>query len=237
MNTDFIGASKSIIDFCKANRVSTTEVADALGKKGVLRGVKPLNEQHYVVGNVFPVFTAFGSNYEVHEQIREVQSGDVVLIFAHECEDLAIIGEVVAKYLLLYKGAGAVVVSGMVRDVSRLRRDNYPIWCEDFTPLGCNNLKQDRQFPEALEREMRSRFEGGIAICDDGGVTVIERNLVNEETLTALHKIEIQEDIWAFCLNTLKWDTKKIVCDRAYLNEPQLFSSAQVEALRFLKEG
>jgi hypothetical protein len=98
-------------------------------------------------------------------------------------------------------------------------------------------LKQDRQFPEALEREMRSRFEGGIAICDDGGVTVIERNLVNEETLTALHKIEIQEDIWAFCLNTLKWDTKKIVCDRAYLNEPQLFSSAQVEALRFLKEG
>jgi len=236
MRPDFIDAATLIIDFCKANRVSTTEVADALGKKGVLKGVKPLNEHHYVVGKVFPVFTSFGSNYEVHEQIREVHSGDVVLIFTHECEDLAVIGEVVAKYLLLYKGAGAVVVSGMVRDASRLRRDNYPIWCEDSTPLGCNNLKQDRQFPEALEQEMRSRFEGGIAICDDGGVTVIERNVVNENTLAALHRIEIQEDIWAFCLNTLKWDTKKIVCDRAYLNEPQLFSSAQIEALRFLKE-
>jgi 4-hydroxy-4-methyl-2-oxoglutarate aldolase len=236
MNTDEMDVSKSIKDFCKVNRVSTTEVADALGKKGVLRGVKPLNEQHYVVGNVYPVFTAYGSNYEVHEQIREVQTGDVVLIFTHECDDLAIIGEVVAKYLLLYKGAGAVVVAGMVRDVSRLRRDNYPIWCEDFTPLGCNNLKQDRQFPEALELELRSRFEGGIAICDDGGVTVIEKSFVNAETLAALHKIEIQEDIWAFCLNTLKWDTKKIVCDRAYLTEPHLFSSAQMEALKFLKE-
>jgi 4-hydroxy-4-methyl-2-oxoglutarate aldolase len=236
MNTDEMDVSKSIKDFCKVNRVSTTEVADALGKKGVLRAVKPLNEQHYVVGNVFPVFTAYGSNYEVHEQIREVQTGDVVLIFTYECDDLAIIGEVVAKYLLLYKGAGAVVVAGMVRDVSRLRRDNYPIWCEDFTPLGCNNLKQERQFPEALELELRSRFEGGIAICDDGGVTVIEQSFVNTETLAALHKIEIQEDIWAFCLNTLKWDTKKIVCDRAYLTEPHLFSSAQMEALKFLKE-
>jgi 4-hydroxy-4-methyl-2-oxoglutarate aldolase len=228
--------SQSIKNFCKENRVSTTEVADALGKKGVLKRVKPLNEQHYVVGNVFPVFAAFGSNYEVHEQIREVQPGDVVLIFTYECEDLAIIGELVAKFLLLYKGAGAIVVCGMVRDVSRLRRENFPIWCEDFTPLGCNNLKQAQQFPRELEHELRNRFQGSIAVCDDGGVTVIDRDLVNLETLKSLQKIEIQEDIWAFCLNTLKWDTKRIVCDREYLNEPQLFSTAQIEALSVLNE-
>jgi hypothetical protein len=87
-----------------------------------------------------------------------------------------------------------------------------------------------------MEQELRKRFQGSIAICDDGGVTVIDRDLVNSETLMALQKIEIQEDIWAFCLNTLKWDTKRIVCDREYLNELQLFSTAQIEALRVLKE-
>ena len=38
-----------IIEFCKKNRVSTTEVADALGKSGVLEGPKPLNENFYKV--------------------------------------------------------------------------------------------------------------------------------------------------------------------------------------------
>ncbi len=32
------------------NRVSTTEVADALGKKGVVEDVKPVNRGHYRAG-------------------------------------------------------------------------------------------------------------------------------------------------------------------------------------------
>ena len=57
-------------------------------------------------------------------------------------------------------------------------------------------------------------FGGG---GDDGGVVVIPAAMVNNEMLEKLHRIELQEDVWLYCLNTLKWDTKRIVCDKEYL--------------------
>jgi 4-hydroxy-4-methyl-2-oxoglutarate aldolase len=45
----------------------------------------------------------------------------------------------------------------------------------------------------------------------------------------------MQEDIWFFCLDTLKWDTKKIVCDKDYLKESDLFSKVHLERLNILK--
>ena len=87
-----------IIEFCKKNRVSTTEVADALGKSGVLEGLKPINENFYKVGKVRTIFTANNSNFSVHEQIIDVDDGDVVIIFAHNCNERAIIGDLIAKF-------------------------------------------------------------------------------------------------------------------------------------------
>ena len=43
---------EKIIDYLVRNRVSTTEVADALGKKGVLPNVMPVNRGHYKAGKI-----------------------------------------------------------------------------------------------------------------------------------------------------------------------------------------
>ena len=40
---------ENIISLIKTNRISTTEVSDALGKKGGLLGVKPLNRGKFAV--------------------------------------------------------------------------------------------------------------------------------------------------------------------------------------------
>jgi 4-hydroxy-4-methyl-2-oxoglutarate aldolase len=228
--------SDNIIDFCLSNRVSTTEVADALGKSGVLPRVQPINFNFYRVGPVKTVFTANCSNYAVHEQIRHINKGDVVIIFAHNCEDRAIIGDLISKYILLYKGATAVIVKGLVRDAARLRREGYAVWAEGVTPLGCFNIPAD-PFPEDLMKQIKNDYEGGIAVCDDGGVTIMAKHLLNEEMLQRLQRIEMQEDIWFYCLDTLKWDTKKIVCDKAYLKEQDLLSSVHINQLQELNKS
>ncbi len=181
----------------------------------------------------FSIGSANDSNFSVHDQIRDVQKGEVVIIFTHNCDNRAIIGDLVCKYLLLYKGAAAVVVRGLVRDAARLRREGYAVWSEGVSPLGCYNSPAD-PYPVKVEEQMRQSYEGGVAICDDGGVTVIGQSLLTEEMLNRLRLIEIQEDIWLFCLDTLKWDTKKIVCDRAYLTEQGLLSSIHVDQLKDL---
>lgn len=221
---------KEIIDYCKRNRVSTTEVADAMGKSGVFTRVTPVTPNQYRIGPVRCVFTANESNYAVHEQVRDVQEGEVVIIFAHNCDGRAIIGDLISKYVLLYRGAVAIVVQGLLRDAAALKRDNYAIWAEGYYPLGCFNKPTD-PYPAELEAEIRAKYDGGVAVCDDGGVTVIPSGSVDESMLRKLQRIEMQEDIWFYCLDTLKWDTKKIVCEKAYLKETNLLSSVHLQQL------
>lgn len=51
-----------IIDYIRMNRVSTTEVADCLGKKGALEGVHALNRGHFRVGRIKYLFAVKESN-------------------------------------------------------------------------------------------------------------------------------------------------------------------------------
>ena len=209
-----------IIEYIKQNRMSTTEVADALGKKGVLNDVNSMLHDIHRVGSVRTIFCANNSNYSVHEQIRDVEKDEIVIIYTHNCENRAIIGDIVSKFILLYKGANAIVVDGLVRDAARLRRECYAVWSKGVTPLGCFN-EETEAFPAQEEKVIRETVHGGIAVCDDGGVVVIPNNNVNEEMLKRLQEIEQQEDIWNFCLNTLKWDTKRIICDKDYFNNSE----------------
>lgn len=226
---------EEIVDFCVSNRVSTTEVADALGKAGVVPNVVPINQGQYRVGRVRTIFTAHNSNYAVHEQIKAVEKNEVVFILAHDCEGRSLIGDLMSKYLLLYRGAAAIVVQGLVRDAARLRREGSAVWSKGVSPLGCFNTPAEA-YPAELEAEMRKKYNRGIAVCDDGGVTIIPEEKIDEEMLTNLKKIEMQEDIWYFCLDTLKWDTKKIVCDKAYLTEVELLSEVHINQLRELRK-
>ena len=50
-------------------------------------------------------------------------------------------------------------------------------------------------------------------------------------------RIELQEDIWSFCLDTLKWDTKKIICQKAYLEEKEFLAKSHVSQFDELKKG
>lgn len=226
--------AQKIIDTIKLNRISTTEVADALGKKGVLHGLQPVTHDLHCVGPVRPVFTAYNTNYGIHDQVRQVEPDEVVVVYAHECEGRAIFGDLVSKFITLYRRAAAVAVNGLVRDAARLRRERYPVWSTGVTPLGCFNI-QGEAFPADLEAQIRAEVEGGIAVCDDGGVVIIPAAEVNESMLDKLDKIELQEDVWFYCLNVLKWDTKKIVVDRDYLKEPGLLPAAYAEAMKTLE--
>ena len=114
---------EKIIDYCVKNRISTTEVADALGKKGVYDGIKPMIQGKYCVGEINTVFAGFKSNYQIHEKIREIKEGSIVMIFTHNCENRAVIGDLISKFLILYRGAKAVIVDGLVRDIASIKRE------------------------------------------------------------------------------------------------------------------
>lgn len=208
-----------IIDYIKRNRVSTTEVADALNKTGAIPNVQAINNGHFKVGNVFWGYACNETNWDVHEQIQEAKDGDVIFIDVFDCNDRAIFGELVSKYLLLYKQASAIVVNGNLRDAPRLLKENWAIWCKGFNPIGCHNKKNNNYSEEQLLKIgcSREKFSNAIAICDDCGVVIIPTQYHNEEFYKKLEFIEEQEDTWFECIDKYKMSTFETVCLKKYI--------------------
>lgn len=208
--------TEKIIDYIQTNKVSTTEVADCLGKTGVLPGIYPINAGQFHAGRVRWVYAYNESNWEVHEQVRDIEKGEIVYIEAFDCKDRAIFGELVSKFILLYRRAEAVVTNGKMRDAHKLIKEKYPIWCTGVTPIGCFNKKNENPFDENIIKQRREELDGAVAVCDDSGVVIIPKNLLTEDFYKKLEAIEEQEDIWFDCIDRRKWDTFDTVCLKKY---------------------
>ena len=205
-----------IVDYILTNKVSTTEVADCLGKTGVLPNIYPVNRGQFQAGKVKWVYAYNNSNWDVHEQIKDVQKGEIVYIEAFDCEDRAIVGELVSKFLLLYKRANAIVTNARMRDAHKLIKENYPIWCSGFSPVGCFNSQNSEPFDVNIIKKRKEEMNGSVLVCDDTGVVLIPNTCMTESFYKKLEDIEEQEEIWFDCIDRLKWDTFDTVCLKKY---------------------
>lgn len=201
--------TNKIVELILKNRISTTEVADALGKSGSLEGVAPINYGHFIAGKVKSVFPSSNSNADIHKRSSELNPGEILYIKPKRKTDIAYFGELVAKYAILYRQASGIVIEGKVRDLSRLKKENYPIWATGSNPVGATN--------EETTIEDDQIEDDQILVCDDGGVVLIETPLITEGLFKKLIMIEALEDLWGYCLNTLKWNTYDIVVKKRYL--------------------
>lgn len=221
---------KQALELIEANRISSTEIGDVLGKTGQIEGVKALNRGMFKAGEVAFIYAINNSNYEVHKQLSNKDIKDKILFVYNVNCDRAVFGDLVSKYIMLYKRAKAIVINGKLRDAHTLIKENYPIWCEDVSPIGCvNKINGKDLIPEQYE-ELRARYEGSLMVCDDSGVVMIPKDKIDEKLITKLEFIEFQEDIWFYCMDTLKMSTYDIVCKKKYL-EDNLLEKNQLEKL------
>ncbi len=208
---------KKILEYIDYNQMSTTEIADAMHKTGeldpklqvLLPGSRVAGIIHYI-----PAFN--GSNYHVHNYIRNTPKDAVVYIDAVNCDGKAIIGDLIAKYIFSYRQAQGIVVSGLVRDVQQLIKENYPMWTYGRSPIGCINA--DTGFDEAYYNKREQELNGGIIIADDSGVIVIKKDQITQHMLERLEFLGKQEAIWSDCINRLRWDTFDTICLKKYNN-------------------
>jgi len=208
---------KNIIDFIKRNRVSTTELADCMGKKGALKHVSPITRGQFAVGNLFYVYAYGGTNWDVHKQIEKVKDNDIVYIEVLNKKNKAIFGDLVAKYLILYRQVDAIVTNGLLRDAPRLIKEKWPVWCKGFTPVGYSNKqKKLTQEIQALIRKRQKKYSEAIIVCDDTGVIIIPKKYHTKKFLKKIKFIEKQEDIWFDAIDSKKLSTFETVCLQKY---------------------
>ena len=205
-----------IIEYIKKNRVSTTEIADCLYKTGDIPHVLPITKGLHKVGNVFWTYAYGGTNYDLHKQLENVQEGDIVLVEALNCGEKALFGDLVSKYVILYRQASAIVAIGFMRDIPRLIKEQWPIWCLGYTPIGCINEEISGVDTDWVKAH-REHYDDCIAVCDDSGVVIIPKNKHNQEFYERIEFMENQEDTWYDCIDRKKMSTFEAVCLKKYL--------------------
>ncbi len=220
---------EKVLNVIEENRISSTEIGDVLGKTGQVEGVHALNRGMFKVGEVKVIYAINNSNYEVHRQLAEADDikGKILFVYNVNC-DKAVFGDLVSKYILLYKGAKAIVINGKLRDAHTLIKENYPIWLSDVSPIGCVNHPNGPDINPVQLVDIQEFYRGGVMVCDDSGVVFIPRDQINEKLLNKLHFIEYQEDIWFYCVDTLKMSTFDTVCKKKYLD---ILDKARLEKL------
>lgn len=227
--------TEEAIKLIESNKISTTEIGDVLGKTGEIEGIHPLVPGMFKAGVVKFIYAINNSNYEVHKQLAEIDDLDGKILFVYNVNcDKSIFGDLVSKYILLYKRAKAIVITGKMRDAHTLIKEKYPIWLQDVSPIGCVNRINGPAIDEQLYLELKGKYDGSIMVCDDSGVVIIPKEKINSQLINKLEFIELQEDIWFYCIDTLKMSTFETVCQKKYLDE-DLLPPSMYEKLKQLQ--
>ncbi len=211
---------QEIIEFIRANHMSTEEIGDVLGKTGVVNDVFPITSGLYTVGEIQYVYAHSNSNWPVHEQIRTLEKGKILFVDAFDVANYAIFGELVSLYIIDKCEVPAIVVNGKMRDLEGLKKHNFSIWCKGITPMGCFNrevFENESVFLRA--RDARDYYEGAILVADDSGVVIIPKTEINENMIHRLQHMIDQERVWFECVENKDWNTFDTVCIKKYLHE------------------
>jgi len=153
-------------------QVSTPNISDAMHRKGVMRGIKPLFEDIKLVGKAVTVQTFEGDWAKPVEATDVAKEGDVIVVYAGS-KDVAPWGEL-ASWSCKQKGIAGFVIDGAVRDVEEIRRIRFPVFAKYIVP----NAGEPKGFGE-LNTEIKCGGQevkpGDWIIGDDNGVVVVPK--------------------------------------------------------------
>ncbi|AYK15057.1 MAG: 3-hexulose-6-phosphate synthase [Methanosarcina flavescens] len=149
--------------------VSTSNISDAMHRKGAMKGIHPLVGGK-IVGTAVTVQTFPGDWAKPVEAIDVAKEGDVIVIY-NENKDIACWGGL-ATWSALNKGIAGVVIEGAVRDIDEVKNLGLPIYTSNTVP----NAGDPKGFGE-INAEITCGGQtvkpGDYIVGDESGVVVI----------------------------------------------------------------
>jgi 3-hexulose-6-phosphate synthase/6-phospho-3-hexuloisomerase len=158
-------------------QVSTPNVSDALHRKGVMHGIRPLFEDIKLVGKAVTVQSFEGDWAKPVEATDVAKAGEVIVVYAGS-KDIAPWGEL-ASWSCKQKGIAGIVIDGAVRDVDEIRRIRFPVFAKYIVP----HAGEPKGFGEINTEITCGRQDvnpGDWIIGDDNGVVVVPKERAYE---------------------------------------------------------
>jgi 3-hexulose-6-phosphate synthase/6-phospho-3-hexuloisomerase len=158
-------------------KISAANLSDAMHRRGVLPGIRPIAPGLKVVGRALTVRTAPGDYAKPVEAIDQANPGDVIVVDAGGVGP-ALWGEMATRSAM-NRGLAGVVIDGGMRDTGDIRELGFPA----FASVICPNAGEPRGLGEIGVATMIAGEEvspGDWILGDDDGVVRIPREEAEE---------------------------------------------------------
>jgi len=171
--------------------ISTTVIADAMGRFNAMNGVRHFNEPDVrMVGQALTVKTISGDNLMIHKAIDIAQPGDVIVVDGGGDIGRALLGEIMCKIGQKNRISG-YVVDGAIRDAEAIRQMGFPVFAKGVNPGG--PFKEGPgQINVGISCAGVSVNPGDVIVGDNDGVVVVPYEQATEvlERARAIHVYE-----------------------------------------------
>lgn len=175
------------------HKVSTPNLADAMQKRGVLRGIQPrVARGTKMVGRALTVKTADGDWAKPVEAIDRAVAGDVIVVDAGG-GPTAVWGEL-ASWSCKVKGVAGVVIDGAARDIDTILDIGFPCFSRHVTPHA-GEPKGHGEIGAEVECGGQPIRGGDWIVGDESGVVVVPQEVAVEMANRALDVLERENRI------------------------------------------
>jgi 3-hexulose-6-phosphate synthase/6-phospho-3-hexuloisomerase len=157
--------------------VSSSNISDAMHRKGAMKGILPINLGSKIVGRAVTVQTFAGDWAKPVEAIDLAGPGDVLVIY-NGSNFIAPWGGL-ATLSCKIKGIEGAVIDGAVRDVNEIREMNYPIFSSGITP-NAGDPKGMGEINSEITCGGQAVKPGDYIVGDESGVVVIPKERAYE---------------------------------------------------------
>jgi len=174
-------------------KVSTPNLADAMQKRGVMRGIVPrITHGMKLVGRALTVKTADGDWAKPVEAIDRAREGDVIVVDAGG-GPTAVWGELAANSCIV-KGVAGIVIDGAVRDLDAIVDLMFPCFSRHVAPHA-GEPKGHGEIGGEIECGGQTVHTGDWIVGDESGIVVVPRDQAVEMANRALDVLERENRI------------------------------------------
>lgn len=150
----------------------SANIGDAMQRLGMMdAAIKPVWTGATIVGAAYTVWTRPGDNQGLHEALKHVEPGDVIVVNGGADESRALLGELIGGKAKV-KGVVGFIIDGAVRDATGLAEYSMPVYARALTPAG---PYKDGPFALATSVAVGGVVvnPGDIVVADEDGVVVV----------------------------------------------------------------
>lgn len=154
-------------------RISAADVFESQDRSGAVDpAIAPLWRPISLCGPAFTVRCVGGDNLAVHHALIEAEPGQVLVVeVTGDAKQAAVMGDIMA-HAATVKGLAGLITNGLVRDWSKLKEIDFPVFCTGLNIVGPGKMDAGERSVDIVIGGVPVS-PGDIVLGDEDGLVVV----------------------------------------------------------------